>query len=507
MANGITKQRWKGLLERVRRDHADLWQPWFAGLSAGELSNGQLCVHVDDEDNAYYLDASCRRAFADAAQAVLGRLVSVDFVGPEADAKRQADAAVLNGLPIPGTENPPSNTAPGDGSGGAQGGAVSVTPAPQVRPVAPLVQPPGTAFAVDEPVIFNPAYSFENFITGPGNRLAHAAAVAVADNPGTSYNPLFIHGSVGLGKTHLLQAICQGILAKRPDCRICYLSCDSFINHFIASVEHGVVHNFRFRYRHVDVLVIDDIHFLAERERTQDEFFHTFNTLYQGQKQIVLSSDCPPAEIPDLEERLVSRFNWGLVARIDPPTYETRVAIVRRKARLRLQGQPGLPGQPGAELPEDVCCYIAARVESNIREIEGALTKVIMTAQVQGSPVTLEVARAALGGPDEQAANKEISIQQIMDAVVDRYTVRMADLQSKKRTHSIAFPRQICMYIARKLTRHSLEEIGGYFGGRDHTTVLHACRAVTLACEKDPQLDATLRKLAEAIQQGSYARR
>jgi chromosomal replication initiator protein len=310
---------------------------------------------------------------------------------------------------------------------------------------------------------------------------------------------LFIHGSVGLGKTHLLQAICQGILAKRPDCRICYLSCDSFINHFIASVEQGVVHNFRFRYRHVDVLVIDDIHFLAERERTQDEFFHTFNTLYQGQKQIVLSCDCPPSEIPDLEERLVSRFSWGLVARIDPPTYETRVAILRRKARLRLP--------PGAELPEDVCCYIAARVESNIREIEGALTKVIMTAQVQGCPLTLEVARAALGEPDEGAADKEISIQQIMDAVVDRYSVRMADLQSKRRTHSIAFPRQICMFLARKLTRHSLEEIGGYFGGRDHTTVLHACRAVTIACEQDPQLDAALRKLGEAIQQGAYARR
>jgi chromosomal replication initiator protein len=500
VANGITKKRWKDLLDRVRRDHLDLWQPWFAGLSAGELNNGQLCVHVDDEDNAYYLDSSCRLAFADAAQAVLGRLVSVEFIGPEPPtepvtepAKRQADAAVPVGAQPTNVETSPSPTSPSDGVLSA---ATPTNPVAAVRPVTPLVQPAGTAFAVDEPVIFNPAYSFENFITGPGNRLAHAAAVAVADNPGTSYNPLFIHGSVGLGKTHLLQAICQGILAKRPDCRICYLSCDSFINHFIASVEQGVVHNFRFRYRHVDVLVIDDIHFLAERERTQDEFFHTFNTLYQGQKQIVLSCDCPPGEIPDLEERLVSRFSWGLVARIDPPTYETRVAILRRKARLR-----------GMDLPEDVCCYIAARVESNIREIEGALTKVVMTAQVQGSPLTLEVARSALGGPDEEASNKEISIQQIMDAVVDRYNVRMADLQSKKRTHSIAFPRQICMYIARKLTRHSLEEIGNYFGGRDHTTVLHACRAVTLACEKDPQLDATLRKLAEAIQQGSYARR
>ncbi|MDD4891414.1 MAG: DnaA/Hda family protein, partial [Phycisphaerae bacterium] len=253
MANGITARRWKSLLEHVRREQADLWQPWFEGLQVGELNNGQLCVHANDAENAYYLEASCRRSFAEAAQAVLGRLVSVQFVGP------------------PGQE------------------ATGPLPAPTIA-----AQPPGSAFAIDEPVTFNPAYTFENFITGPGNRLAHAAAIAVADTPGVSYNPLFVHGSVGLGKTHLLQAICQGLLAKRQDCRICYLSCDSFINHFIASVEQGQVHNFRYRYRHVDVLVIDDVHFLGERERTQDEFFHTFNTLYQAQKQIVLSSDCSP---------------------------------------------------------------------------------------------------------------------------------------------------------------------------------------------------------------------
>lgn len=466
MANGITARRWKSLLDHVRREQADLWQPWFAGLKVGELANGQLAVHADDAENAYYLEASCRRAFAEAAQAVLGRLVAVEFVGPGGN---------------------------GDGELPAAPAAAGATPA---NATALPAQPPGSAFAIDEPVSFNPAYTFENFITGPGNRLAHAAAIAVAENPGTSYNPLFIHGSVGLGKTHLLQAICQGLLAKRPDCRICYLSCDAFINHFISSVEQGALNSFRYRYRHVDMLVIDDVHFLAERERTQDEFFHTFNTLYQAQKQIVLTSDCPPAEIPDLEERLVSRFNWGLVARIDAPTYETRVAIARRKARLR-----------GVEVPEDVCCFIAGRVESNIREIEGALTKVVMTAQVAGSPITIELARQALGSPEESPGAREVSVQQIMDAVVDRYGVRLADLQSKKRSRSIAFPRQICMYLARTLTRHSLGEIGGYFGGRDHTTVLHSCRIIEHACKRDAGFEATLKQISETIQNGTYARK
>lgn len=452
MANGITERRWKLLLESVRRDQPDLWQPWFAGLKVGQLNNGLLQVHADDSEHAYYLESSCRRAFAEAGAKVLGRLVSLEFQTPPGNSQATQPA---NSTPV-----------------GLAG-----------------------AYAIDEPVAFNPAYTFDNFIIGPGNRLPHAAAVAVADSPGVNYNPLFIHGSVGLGKTHLLQAICHGILAKRCDARICYLSCDTFINHFITSVEHGALNEFRYRYRHVDVLVIDDIHFLAERERTQDEFFHTFNTLYQAQKQIVLSCDCPPAEIPDLEDRLVSRFNWGLVARIDPPTYETRVAIVRRKARLR-----------AVELPEDVACYIAGRVESNIREIEGALTKVVVTAQVQGGPITIELARAALGEPTPGAASREVSIQEIMDAVIDRYQVRLADLQSKKRPRSIAFPRQICMYLARRLTRHSLGEIGGYFGGRDHTTVLHAIRTIEHACKMDAQLEATLKQLGETVAAGNFSK-
>ncbi len=455
MANGIPARRWKSLLEHVAREQPDLYQPWFAALQPAELAGGHLSVQAGDDEHRFYLDASCRRAFAEAAQAVLGRLVSVDFVGPDGQAGETG------------------------GNGGAGPGDTGVFRAAQLA-------------AMDENISFTPGYNFDNFVTGPGNRLAHAASVAVAESPGLAYNPLFVHGSVGLGKTHLLQAVCRGILDRQPDANIVYLSCDSFINQFIAAVEQGALHSFRYRYRHVDVLVIDDIHFLGDRERTQEEFFHTFNQLYQGQKQIVLSSDCPPAEIPDLEDRLVSRFNWGLVARIDPPSYETRVAITRKKARLR-----------GVELADEVCSYLAMQVESNIREIEGALTKLVMTAQVEDQDITLELARRTLGGPAEQPGAREISVQQIMDAVMARYNIRLADLQSKKRNRSIAFPRQICMYLARRLTRHSLGEIGGYLGGRDHTTVLHACRTIDAAREDDLQLEATLKQLTDQLQNGA----
>jgi len=285
----------------------------------------------------------------------------------------------------------------------------------------------------------------------------------------------------------LLQAISQKVLEKQPNARILYLSCDSFINQFINAVETGEMNGFRHRYRHVDMLVIDDIHFLAGRDRTQEEFFHTFNTLYQQHKQIVLSADCPPGEIPELEERLVSRFNWGLVARIDKPCYETRVAIVQKKARMR-----------GLTLPDDVVCYIAAKVENNTRELEGAVTKIQGMAMLTGGVIDLELAKAALG----EAATPEqrrITIQHILDVVTKYYNVRLSDLQSKKRHKSIAFPRQVCMFLARRHTRYSLEEIGGYFGGRDHTTVLHACRQIAKLRETIPELNHDVNFLLQVL--------
>jgi len=330
----------------------------------------------------------------------------------------------------------------------------------------------------------NPLYEFENFVTGPCNRMAHAAALAVSDLPGRAYNPLFIHASVGLGKSHLMQAICHKILATRPDVAILYVSCEDFVNQFITAIERGQIEQFRYKFRYLDVLVIDDIHFLADKDRTQEEFFHTFNTLYQAQKQVVLSSDSPPHEIPSIEERLVSRFKWGLVVRIDRPSYETRVAIVQKKARLRER-----------ELPEDVVKYIATVVDSNNRELEGAVVRVLGYASLCNRQVDLDLAKEALRDL-VVAPNHSISIQTIADAVLERYNARLSDLQSKRRAQSVALPRQICMYLARRLTNRSLEEIGAFFGGRDHTTVLHAERKIQQMVARDP----AFRGLMEAIE-------
>ncbi|HOQ62311.1 MAG TPA: chromosomal replication initiator protein DnaA, partial [Vicinamibacterales bacterium] len=268
---------------------------------------------------------------------------------------------------------------------------------------------------------------------------------------------------------------------------ILYLSCESFVNQFIASVERGELEDFRYRYRHLDVLVIDDIHYLADKERTQEEFFHTFNTLYQAQRQVILSSDSAPQEIPHLEERLISRFKWGLVARIDRPSFETRVAIVTKKARIR-----------GVELPDEVTQYIARTIDTNVRELEGAVTRVAAQAMLTGAAITLDMARDVLADAVSQAP-QEVTVNQIMDVVTRHFSIRIADLQGKKRTQSVALPRQICMHLARVLTRHSLEEIGGYFGGRDHTTVLHADRKIADELKTNAELRATIDALTSAI--------
>ncbi|MCS7033406.1 MAG: chromosomal replication initiator protein DnaA, partial [Phycisphaerae bacterium] len=402
---------WQQVLAAIRSQHAGLHRAWFDQMIPRQLSNGVIQVTVQTPAQLAYCQSQCQHPFTVAAQQVTGRLVAVTF-----HCEKLQSGGVFN-----------------------EG---------------------------DQPVPLNPDYTFDQFVTGPCNRLAQAAALAVADKPGSAYNPLFIHGGVGLGKTHLLQAVCQKVLENQPSARILYLSCDSFINQFINAVEHGDMNGFRHRYRNVDLLVIDDIHFLAGRDRTQEEFFHTFNTLYQNHKQIILSADAAPSEIPELEERLVSRFNWGLVARIDKPCYETRCAILKKKARIR-----------GVELPDDVLCYVAARVENNTRELEGAITKLQGMSLLTGGRIDMETAKSALGeiATPEQ---RRVTIQQICEAVTRYYNVRLSDLQSKRRHKSIAFPRQVCMFLARRHTRYSLEEIGGYFGGRDHTTVMHAVRTI-----------------------------
>jgi chromosomal replication initiator protein len=409
---------WQQILQAVRAQHPSLHRVWFDQLVPRQLTNGVIQVTVSTPAQLNFCQNQCQQLFTAAAQQVTGRLVAVCFH--------------CEGLGRGGVFN--------DG---------------------------------DLALPLNPDYTFEQFVTGPCNRLPHAASVAVGEQPGKTYNPLFIHGGVGLGKTHLLQAICQKVLARQGDARILYLSCEGFVNQFIQAVEHGNMEQFRFRYRFVDVLVIDDIHFLKGHVRTQEEFFHTFNTLYHQQKQIILSADCPPAEIPELEERLVSRFNCGLVARIEKPCYETRMAILQKKARMR-----------GVSLPEDVVCYVAGAIGTNTRELEGAITKIQSMSLLQNGQIDLELAKRALGDSAVPEA-RPITIQQIFEAVTKYYNVRLSDLQSKKRHKSLAFPRQVCMFLARRHTEYSLEEIGCYFGGRDHTTVMHAVRTIQRRCDQD----------------------
>jgi chromosomal replication initiator protein len=423
------------ILERAKALDPANTRRWFDRLVVLHLDGGALGVGCPDEATVQFLRNNCSSTFMRAAQQITGHLVTVEF-------------KVVR-------------TKTGEKS------------AAHTRPSLGL----------------HPDYTFENFVVGPSNRLAHASCVAVSNSPGKTYNPLFIYGNSGLGKTHLLQAVCFEAQRRFDGAIIQFLSCEEFVNRFIRAIEEGNSSGFQSQFRTVDMLVIDDIQFLREREQSQEEFFHTFNALYNNGKQIILSADSPPVKIPSLEERLISRFNWGLVASIDPPSYETRVAIVQKKAHLR-----------GLSISDEIAQYVARRVQANIRELEGALTAIYAVATTNGEKITLELAQTALEGQSRSDA-RHISITDIIEVVTKHFDVRAADLQSKKRSQSIAEPRQICMYLARSLTKHSLEEIGGHLGGRDHTTVMHACGKIAGAKDADPKMNALLEELAKQITQ------
>ena len=309
----------------------------------------------------------------------------------------------------------------------------------------------------------NPKYTFDTFVIGNSNRFAHAACVAVAESPARAYNPLFLYGGVGLGKTHLMHAIGHHILEQKKDAKIAYVSSEKFTNELINSIKDDRNEEFRSKYRNVDVLLIDDIQFIAGKERTQEEFFHTFNTLHEANKQIIISSDRTPKEIPTLEDRLRSRFEMGLITDIQPPDFETRVAILRKKAQIET-----------IDVPTEVTAYIAKNIKSNIRELEGALTRVVAYSSLTNRTVTLELATEALKDIITSSKTEEITVNRIKEKVADVFGIKMEDFNSKKRTRSIAHPRQVAMYICRELTDLSLPKIGEEFGGRDHTTVMHA---------------------------------
>ena len=335
---------------------------------------------------------------------------------------------------------------------------------------------PTTAAAPRE-ILFNPKNTFENFVVGETNNHAYAAALAVAQNPGKSYNPLFVYGGVGLGKTHLLHAIGQHVVGHKKGARVIYVSSEKFTNEYIDALQNNQLVRFRKKYRQYDVLLIDDIQFLRDKVRIQEEFFHTFNALHEAHKQIVLTCDRPANELEGLEQRLVSRFEWGLVADMHPPDVETRMAILKRKA-----------ADMGVQLPDTILNFLATRIRTNIRRLEGALIRVASYAQLTGRDLTLEVVENLLREVLQEEGRYTISIDVIQKKVAEHFDIRVADMTSKRRPENIAFPRQIAMFLARQLTESSLNTIGEAFGGRDHGTVLHACRLVKDRMEVDSQV-------------------
>ncbi|MDN5276237.1 MAG: chromosomal replication initiator protein [Clostridiales bacterium] len=339
--------------------------------------------------------------------------------------------------------------------------------------------------------ILNPKYTFDTFVVGNSNRFAHAACLAVAEAPAKAYNPLFIYGGVGLGKTHLMHAIGHYILARNPKAKVLYVTSEKFTNELINSIRDDKNVEFRNRYRNIDVLLIDDIQFIAGKERTQEEFFHTFNALHEANKQIIISSDRPPKEIPTLEDRLRSRFEWGLIADIQPPDLETRVAILKKKAELE-----------NIEIDDEILLFIAKRIESNIRELEGALIRIMAYASLTNNKLDISIAEEALKDILSTAQPKEITIPLIQQVVADYFHLKVDDFKSKKRSRPIAYPRQIAMYLCRELTDQSLPKIGEEFGGRDHTTVIHACEKIQEDMQKDSQLRRTIDELKKKIREG-----
>ena len=368
----------------------------------------------------------------------------------------------------------------------------------EFQPQAPVAMAPAalpaparaTPARLPDLLPIHPDYTFDRFVTGPCNRVAHAAAMAVSERPAAVFNPLFLHGSVGLGKTHLMHAVAHAVKASHPTARILCLSCEQFTNHYVHAIRQGAFDSFRNFYRDADVLIVDDVQLLANKQRTQEEFFHTFNALYALQKQIVLSSDAPPAEIPSLQERLVSRFKWGLEVHVEKPCFETRIAILQQKA-----------ARQGIVLPDPVVQFLADRVQDSVRSLEGCLINLKAHAALDGQPISLRLAQKAMQA-SVSARQREIRIEEILDAVVEHYGVRLEDVRSQRRSQSIVLPRQVAMYLARKLTALSLEEVGAHFGGRDHSTVIYAVQKVADRLRVDGEFARRLQEIERNARSG-----
>jgi chromosomal replication initiator protein len=442
------KHLWDSILERVSAHvNAQTFQTWFKPTSLLSFENGLLVIEGPNPFFIDWLAEHHREKIERAASETLGIPVQIEF---------RASAA-------------------------------------QPRVSAPEASA-ARAMIVNEPVVvpenaqLNARYVFEEFVVGSGNRFAHAAAEAVAANPARAYNPLFIYGGAGLGKTHLIQAIGHRVIEKHPKMRISYVSAEGFMNDLILAIRSGITHEFKDRYRNIDILLIDDVHFLAGKESTQEEFFFTFNTLHNANKQIVVTSDRPPKEIPTLQERLTSRFEWGLIADIQPPDTETRIAILRKKVE-----------KENIQIPDDVIQLIAENAKSNIRELEGSLIKLLAYSSLTSREITTDMAREVLADLVRGGAPKKIAVQAIQKAVAQHFDIPIDSLRAKTRIARVVIARQMGIYLSRELTELSLVEIGKRFGGRDHSTVLHAIAKVKRELDRDASLRRKYQALLEEL--------
>ena len=432
---------------------ADTFKRWFSAVKLTGATADTVTLLVPNNIYQFWIESNHMPALQTAIASVMGGPRAVKFVCA-VDTSSGSDAAE------------PETKSPNEGAAAAPSGRSN-----------------------NKPAGLNPRNTFESFVVGPNNEIAHAASLAVAQSPAKTYNPLFIYGGVGLGKTHLMQAIGQYIGARGKNTKVMYLSSELFINEFIDAIQHNNLVKFRKRYRQADLLLIDDIQFLGGKERSQEEFFHTFNTLFDGHKQIVLSSDRPASEIANLEHRLVSRFEWGLTAELQPPDVETRMAILRKKAQTL-----------HIKLREEIFDFLATRIKTNVRRLEGALMRVASFASLSGKELTHEVVEHLLKDILQEEARRSVTIEQIQRRVAEHFDVRLADMTSKRRPANIAFPRQIAMYLARELTKASLNEIGEAFGGRDHGTVLHACKLVKKRMKEQDKIRQTISFIDSALQ-------
>lgn len=442
---------------------ADSVKRWFQPLRIVSLREGVLTLRTKNEIFRYWIEDNYMPQLVGVLSRLIGETMAVRFESDEApsgDGEREAASRWVSPPLVMAVESSPAE--------------------PDVR----LRSRP----ANNDKTGLNPRNTFESFVVGTNNEFAHAAAQAAAEAPARTYNPLFLHGKVGLGKTHLMQAMGHYILRKKPHLRVLYVTSEQFTNEFINAIQHGELARFRKHYRQVDVLLIDDVQFLAGKERSQEEFFHTFNSLFDGSKQIVLTADSPPNEIANLEKRLTSRFEWGLTAELQPPDLETRVAILRHKLAAMQE-----------ELSDDVLRFIAQNVKSNIRRLEGALTRAAAFATLHGRTISVNEVSVLLKDLLQQECSRAVSIDAIQRKVAETYDIRLADMTSKRRPANIALPRMVAMYLSRRLTASSLSEIGDAFGGRDHGTVLHAHRKIEERMIADEKLRQVVGYLAEKL--------